>query len=553
MKNIKIFLLVSLVFMAAGCEEYLDINKDPNNPSDPNIQQLLPGIQVRIGDALSYDFGAVGYATASFTHQLSTRQPEYDNYGITGSAFAVTNYWSEFYAGILNDIQLLINLGEESDNSYYAGIGKVLKAYTFSVMVDLWGDIPYSEALDIANTNPIFDNDEAIYSDLLSTLDAAIADLTNEASENLRLPGDDDIMYNGNISDWIKATNSIKLKLLTQVQNTSLYNQSEVDALLSGDLISSWDESFMVPYGPSTTPDDRNPAFVAEYGGGQISNYINPWMYRIMNGQNDNIFTGLYDPRIPYYFVNQITDGATENPPEYQDGNFVSIWFGSTGLNRDHAGRATFTMMGIYPCGGKYDDGTGSPSTGGLTVTDGTGAAPVRLLTYADMLYLKAELIANGRASGDLRVTFEEALYESMVQVDGVVEMVSPSQSVPVLVGSDAYTEYMEGVLAEFDAATSEQKLEIIMTQKWLSSFGTSHDQYTDYRRTGYPILFDPENESMAPNGFVTGGPDGSGPVPVQRTREYPLSWPYDNDELTLNTNAPEQKTVSTDGVFWDN
>ena len=90
------------------------------------------------------------------------------------------------------------------------------------------------------------------------------------------------------------------------------------------------------------------------------------------------------------------------------------------------------------------------------------------------------------------------------------------------------------------------------MTQKWLSSWGTSHDQYTDYRRTGYPVLFDPEDETMAPGGFVTGGPDGNGPVPVQRTRDYPLSWPYYNDELTLNSNAPDQKVIATDGIFWD-
>lgn len=552
MKRLKIFLLATLIIVAAGCEDFLDINRDPNNPSEPNIQQLLPGIESNIGNIFSYNFGAIGYATSAFTHQLSTRQPEYDNYGITGSAFAVS-YWTTLYAGAMQDVELVISLGEETDNSYYTGIGKVLKAYLYTTMVDLWGDIPFSEANNPAISNPIFDTDQQIYSECLTLLNEALSDLQNEDSENLMSPGDDDLIYNGDIDSWIAAANTIKLKTYVQVQDVpALYNQSEVDALLGGTLISSWDESFNIPYGPSSSPDDRHPAFVSEYGGGQISNYISPWLYEIMEGINPNILTGVTDPRVPYYFVNQITDGTTENKPEYQDGNFVSIYFGSTGLNRDHAGRATFTMMGIYPCGGKYDDGTGTPSSGGLTTTDGTGVVPQRLITYADRLYLEAELIAKGLATGSLRDVLESAVYASLNQVDQVVAGSMTTQAVPAIIGSGADTDYVDAVLAEFDAASTEKQLEIVMTQKWLSSFGTSHDQYTDYRRTGYPVMFDPEDESMAPGGFVSGGPDGSGPVPVQRTRAYPLSWPYPNDELTLNSNAPDQKTISTDGVFWD-
>lgn len=552
MKILKIFLFATFVIVASGCEDFLDINRDPNNPSESNIQQLLPGIQANLGDYYSMSFGAVGYACASFTHQLSTRQPEYDNYGITGSAFAV-GYWESFYAGALQDIELVISSAIESDNSYYAGIGKVLKAYTYSTMVDLWGDIPFSQANNSEFINPEFDDDEAIYAACLALLDAAIVDFNDTESENLKVPGDDDLIYGGDIDDWIAATNTIKLKLMVQVQDVpALYNQTVVDTLLANDLISSWGESFNIPYGASSSPDDRHPAFVSEYGGGQISNYISPWLYEMMNGDNPEILSGVSDPRIPYYFVNQITDGTTENAPEYQDGNFVSIYFGSTGLNRDHAGRATFTMIGIYPCGGMYDDGSGTSSTGGLTTSDGTGVVPMRLLTYADRLYLEAELIANGNATGTLRDVLESAIWASLGQVDAVVAGSETTQTVPDILESGADTAYVTAVLAEFDAGDAAKQLEIVMTQKWLSSFGTSHDQYTDYRRTGYPVMFDPEDETHAPGGFVSGGPDGSGTVSVQRTREYPLSWPYPNEELTLNSSAPEQKTISTDGIFWD-
>lgn len=554
MKRIKIFLLATLFIVAAGCEDFLDINKDPNNPSEPNIQQVLPGVQRTIGDIFSLDFGSVGYAMATFTHQLSTRQPEYDEYGISGSAFAVS-YWNNFYAGALQEIELLINASEEAGNTHYAGIGKTLKAYLYSTMVDIWGDIPYMEANKKGNTNPVFDTDSDIYADLFVMLDSAYNNLKT-APTDLRIVGNDDLIYKGNISRWIKANRTIKLKLYTQVRNHSMFNQTAVNALLAtpAELISSWAESFIIPYAASSTPDDRNPGFVSEYGGGQISNYISPWLYEIMKGQNPAIFNGVVDPRIPYYFVNQKINGAaSQAPPEYRNGDFISIYFGSTGSNRDHAGRGTFTMMGIYPVGGKYDNNTAAPSAG-LDATHGTGVAPVRLLTYADRLYLEAELMIVGKATGDAREKLRLAMAESFKQVDNVSQAAKQAAAVvPRLDTSTVQTNYITSILTLYDAtASNERKLEYIMTQKWISSWGSSHDQYTDYRRTGYPVMFDPSRADHAPGGEVSGGPNGSGLVPVQRTRDYPLSWPYYIDELTLNTNAPDQKNITTSGVFWD-
>lgn len=545
-------MLAALLIAVAGCEDFLDINKDPNNPAEPNIQQLLPGIQRNIADILSYDFGYVGWVSAVYTHQLTTRQPE-DGYLLQGSAYVVGR-WYRFYADAMKEIELLIDIAEEVENTYYAGIGKTLKAYLYSVMVDLWGDIPYSEAIQKGVIHPVFDDDAAIYADLIALLEEAYTDLGTESTDP-RKPGDDDIIYNGYDDDdkmdkWMRANRTILLKLYTQVRNVdNLFNQAKVDELLDTDvLIEDWSGSFIIPYGTSSSPDDRHPCFVSEYGGGQISMYISPWFYELMNGENPAILTNVVDPRIPYYFVNQKIGGAaSENSPEYRNGDFISIYFGSTGKNRDHAGRATFTMVGIYPVGGKYDNATSKSS--GLSTADGTGAAPMRLLTYADRLYLEAELVSVGKRTGDARALLVSAINASFEQVDEVVDLCKGTQTVPAVPGTGAY---VTSVMSEYDAGSAAKKLEIIMTQKWISSFGTSHDQYTDYRRTGYPVMFDPSNASHAPGGFVTGGPDGSGPVPVQRTRDYPLSWPYYSVELTLNNNAPPQKNITTSRIFWD-
>ena len=77
---------------------------------------------------------------------------------------------------------------------------------------------------------------------------------------------------------------------------------------------------------------------------------------------------------------------------------------------------------------------------------------------------------------------------------------------------------------------------------------GRNIDAYTDYRRTGYPVMFDPNTMASVANG----GPDGNGPVSVQSSRGYPLSFPYSADELSLNDNAPAQKVLTTANIFWD-
>ena len=148
---------------------------------------------------------------------------------------------------------------------------------------------------------------------------------------------------------------------------------------------------------------------------------------------------------------------------------------------------------------------------------------------------------------------------ESFRQVDYVISSyVKPSQTVPVLVGSSAVTTYTNNVLAEYDAASAEKKLEIIMTQKWLSSVGSAVDQYTDIRRTGYPVVFDPSNPAMAPGGRVqppiNGDPVNPGnqkSVPVQLSRTFALALPWFQTELESNPNAPEQKNPSTYKIFW--
>lgn len=163
-----------------------------------------------------------------------------------------------------------------------------------------------------------------------------------------------------------------------------------------------------------------------------------------------------------------------------------------------------------------------------------------------------------GVVTGDARAKLLAALNESFKQVDYMITTyVKPGQTVPALVGRADVTTYINNIMAAYDANPARQ-LQIIMTQKWISSFGSSVDAYTDYRRTGFPIIFNPNDPIMAPGGFVqppiNGDPVNPGAqkkVPVVLTRPYPLSLPWPTSELDINPNAPAQKEPSTYKPFW--
>lgn len=550
-----------------SCKKTLNINTDPNNPPTISISKLLPGAELSLGNSLAMGngtYGGLSQYLSVYTHQTTTRE-EADVYGVTGRDFYIQNAWSTLYQsffnsnnifipGVLNNLEQIIKDASAAGNPRYAGIAKILKAYTYSQLVDVFGDVPFSEATKLIEGNkyPKFDDDATIYPQLFTLLDEGVADVNK--AENTTLPGDDEAIYKGDKTLWTKAANTIKLKLYTQLRKVQDVS-AQVTALLAGPLISATDESFVIPYGTKGATDDRNPGY-GDYSATQKSNHISPWLYEIMKGYNPQIFTGITDPRIPYYIYNQIdatTPPRDGNQTEYRDGPFISIYFGSVGQFRDGTQDNSISVLGIYPVGGKYDDGSAQV----VTDESGTGAAPYRMITYADRLYLEAELIQTGVIAGDAKAKLSDAMIESFKQVDYVVKTVIGDPA-PALTGTAAVNNYIKAVLALYTAGSNERKLEIMMTEKWLSSIGSAVDQYTDYRRTGYPVLFDPNNPVQAPNHFVqppvNGDPVNPGaqaPVPVQLTVNYPLSLPWYTDELETNPNAPSQKQVSTYKVFW--
>lgn len=540
MKNIKFISLLAIVLLFAGCQKgWLDINNDPTQPTVAKVNLLLPSAEEGVASELSLGYWNLGWKCSVYVDQVSTRE-DLDKYGISGGD--ITS-WDYIYAGPIPDLDKIIQLGTQNDYMQYVGVAKILKAYIYSQMVNVWGSIPFSQADSIGITSPVFDKGVAIYPSLLKMIDEGIADIQNTTSANELKPADNDLIYKGDMDKWVRAANTLKLKLYNQARLTPIFDASAVNALLTGAQLIKPGGDFMMWYGTNTNPDDRNPGESSEYSGSQISTYISPWFFETMSGLNSNVLTGIADPRIPYYWCNQV-GSQPENPVEYRDGRFISIYFGSDGINRDAAGRATFTMVGFYPCGGRYDDGN---FTGQLGASDAAGDAPMRFVTYPDELFMEAELALEQGVGTDARSHFEDALNASFALIDQIIKGSATTQNIPLLTGTTAVTNYITSVMAKYDAGTTAQKFQLIMTEKWIQNWGNGVDAYTDYRRTGYPVLFDANSNG----GMQSGGPDGSGPVPTSCSRGYVVAFPYPNSELDLNRNAPAQRSITTDKVFW--
>src|SRR5688572_14260389 len=280
-KNHFIYFFTTLIMLVAGgtgCKKFLDVNKNLNDPTAVPVSLLLSNCERNLAANTALGSG-LGSTMGIYTHQITGRVGA-DRYG-AGSAG-----WDGLYSAITN-LNVIIKQGTEETRYAYAGIAKILKAYAFSILVDVYGDVPFSEfdKFDEGITQPKFDNGEEIYPELFKLIDEGIADINNPAP-NASKPGADDYIYKGDLTKWKKAANTLKLKLYTQtrlVQNV----KTQVEALLAtpANLINSQAESFKMPYGPFGTTDDRHPAYGdynATQRGGQL---FSPWLYEIMRSE----------------------------------------------------------------------------------------------------------------------------------------------------------------------------------------------------------------------------------------------------------------------------
>ena len=528
--KIKLIAL-ALVIGLVSCNDFLDINEDPNNPIRAELNTILPYAEATV-------FGALGMGTAGMSELLSVyahqtvQRGTHDDYKIPGNEFSLTETWDKLYTVALPDLNQLITQGTEEGKLPYAGIAKLLKAQIFTLMADVWGDIPYAEAGDpISFLFPHFDDDAAIYAAMIELIHSGVADLRGSGAG----PGTDDIVYAGNLDRWNAYANSLLLNMYNKVRLTNLYNQQQVDSLLGEPLITTIAGDFEFRYNTSITPENRNPGFIREYAQNDPQYFVSPYFYLLLKGEQacqNTLLTGIADPRLPYYIYNQLSDGENaQNPISYRDGNFLSIWFGSYDRdpNEGFDQNNSQSVIGLYPVGGAYDDGSGAIATGNSGLR---GAGAQRILTSADVDFILAELAMTTGTAGDPAALLTSAITKAFAKVNAI----AAAAGAPGISNEDRDA-YITAVMDRYAAGSDDEKLEIIMTEKWLAAYGFAFESYNDIRRTGYPQVCDPAQDL---NEFSI------------QTISYPVSLPYSQNDLTNNRNAPPQRNPSEDKVFWD-
>ncbi len=234
-----------------------------------------------------------------------------------------------------------------------------------------------------------------------------------------------------------------------------------------------------------------------------------------------------------YGYVDAASGTFIPRVPELEGTGMVSIYSFSLNIdpNEGYDQGTSQTVSGLYPLGGEYDDGEGGPSS----FDRGNPQVPQRLLTHYALKFIEAELYLTKVVPGDPRAALEEAIWASFSKVNEIAGSVGSP-----LIADDDIADYVDAVLADYDADDDTGKLEHIMTQKWIASFGWGADLYTDYRRTGFPVLHDGNTDDL---NFTI------------RNREFPNSFPWPTANLQVNGNAPPQKNVvSVDAKpFWMN
>ena len=551
----KFYTLIGTALAAlalSGCN--LDINKDPYVVTNLNFDQLLTATEYEVG----INFAEGNYLNANFSAYVHhTVSREIDNYSLVASYATLGNTWEQAYKFSIKNCDALIENADKSGDAICAGIGRVLRTHVYLNLVDLWGDVPYSEANVAGIDKPKADKSADIYNALLESLNAAIANFNDEKAANANAPADNDLFFKGDVKKWIKAANTLKLKLLVQSRLAKSQVKdwkSELDALLAGDNFLADGEDLQFPHSTAMTPsDERNSGYVDEYQGGQKTVYISPWFYECMSGNTynwkDNPFVRIKDPRIPYYFYNQVAaDGDAANKTDYRDGAFISIVFGSNSGFTSMTQEKAMTTLGIYPVGGKFDKGEGTP----IDAKSGNGIAPDKMLMAYSVPFMKAELILAGEASGDAKEELKKGIASSIAHVNSVTAAADPTA--PKLEG-DAVTDFIDAVLAKYDAANDNRKMEIVMTQKWIANFYNPVEAYNDIRRTGYPVLFkgDAENLAWSPYAQEVEATPGLVSFELVNLLDFPRILYYPQSETTVNPNITNKgRIVSSKNVFWD-
>jgi hypothetical protein len=589
-KIVKKLGILLLFLVAASC----DLDGDLQNPNEvsvsgADVNLLMNAVQLDFADFYNNAHSTVAPLVR---HNAMTGGFRYSN------AFLPQNQdglWYDAYQTLLINAETMIPLAKEKNLTTHVAVGRILQAYTYMTLVDLFGDVPASAALkgSEGDFNPTADGGADVYAKAIEYL--------NEARTELAKTGTDagagltrDIYYGGSRANWTALANTLELKAWVNI-STLPARASEANAkiatLLTSNIIDTPAENFTYKWGTATVPDSRHPFYNQYYGpnAGQAGGYIGTGiLYEAFRGKPDPTdptdntkFT--QDPRWRYYFYRQVgsikqlnavdpkalgcTLGAA--PDHYVAGNYPFCAFDPGFYGRDHGDASgtppdppVITAAGIYPAGGRPDNTVADlnvPATNTYATAtkrgdgaDGAGITPIYMSFFTD--YMKAEILARGGDAAGAKAQLRTAIMNSVAAVKSFAESKNqavtrspwtnaswspgPASDCSGLTGTAATACVFNNFVNTYVDAVNvlydaaPNKLKIIGREYWVATWGNAVEAYNSYRRTGGPDNFQPTLQTDA--------------GPWLRSIIYPSVY------VNLNSSATQKPLDTVVKVFWD-
>lgn len=313
-------LLTTAAFGLQSCEkDYFDLNENPNQVTTPSLSSLLSTATHKTG-INNYN---VGIITSTYVQYLANPSAaaasdiyqELDN----------TSTWDALYYAMA-DISDLKDLAMQQGSSEYLGVANILLSYHLSLVSDLWGNAPFSDAFSPETLTPIYDSQEDLYKTSLSLLDSAISQLAR-TDATIKLVVTSDLIHGGARAKWLQTANALKARMLIKVSKTGSYNAASVLSALDNAYKSNADDAGMAAF------QLRNPW--AQVARNNASLTLGGWLSEQLIDHLRGATYGVFDPRI-----RKITDtalggkyigtvnGAGNRPPgnnTVKDENYIAI------------------------------------------------------------------------------------------------------------------------------------------------------------------------------------------------------------------------------------
>ncbi len=475
MKNIYKLFGGLLIFSAAltSCD---DLERYNVNERDITDAQLIPDFQI-VGSKFKPMFQNIyQYEPAwSFQLQQNLNADVYAGYltnprpfvaGANNTTYNLVSGWNNFiwsvpYQGVMNWANKIKKLAADYPTMYGASL--VLKVEGMHRVSDVFGPIVYTNFGDLEKAG-IYDSQQEAYNAFFADLDTAIANITANINSDRFV--NFDLVYGGDYSKWVKFANSLRLRLAIRIAKIDpVKAQEEGEKALSQSLglIDANTDNFVVKGGLP------HPLSIID----------NSWNDIRMGASMESILVGYNDPRAEKYFV-ELNPKAVDIQP-ISPGNLKGI-------------RAGLPLISGYA----DEIAQKAAYVGFSAINDDIHTSNVQLMTASEVAFLKAEAALRGWAgAGDAQVNYENGINLSFMQhgaADAATYMANntdtPADYVDPVNASNSITA-MSTVTVAWDAgASNEEKLEKIITQKWIAMFPDGQEAWSEYRRTGYPKIF---------------------------------------------------------------